>query len=527
MFKILIADDERFIRKGISAILKRGLEEEIQFVEAGNGIEAIDLAQKENFHLVISDISMPGSSGLEFIKALKDSGQTATVIILSGYENFEYAREAVRLGVREYVMKPVKKPEFLELVRSCLEETRQKQEQSVKEARESIANEKILNQVKEEVLVQLLNEKRKEVVDQYLERLEKFGITFHSSLFICAVIEYEVTDSNREYIDFVAKNMVDEFFKDSSFPAVTVEYCGGRLAAIMEFQDQNRFKEEKAAALRSVTGLIKKYCKVRAVTGVGDIAFDAYGLNKSLRHAIKAAEFKIYDTGSDLFFYSDLARGHDYEPVPAEAFLKEFDEEHAVMLLNALEPLIAEPCSRHSLETVKKCYEEVCGLLNERTQKAAGLSPEPPVRYQEFRYFWSFIQMKQELKKMIRQAGELMQQGEESLNYKLIHDILQYLEDNITKDIDLNTVAEQFSRTPGYISTLFKKSMNCGFNTYVTEQRMSIARKLLEDSSIPIQKVGELCGYPNSKYFSVVFKKNTGENPKRYREKIEKRPEID
>ena len=125
MFKILIADDERFIRKGIIAILKRGLEEEIQFVEAGNGIEAIDLAQKEHFHLVISDISMPGSSGLEFIKALKDSGQTATVIILSGYENFEYAREAVRLGVREYVMKPVKKPEFLELVRTCLEETRQ------------------------------------------------------------------------------------------------------------------------------------------------------------------------------------------------------------------------------------------------------------------------------------------------------------------------------------------------------------------------------------------------------------------
>lgn len=523
MFKILIADDERYIRKGLMAIMQRGLEEDIQFAEAGNGIEAIDFAQKQRFHLVISDISMPGCSGLEFIKALKDSGHNAIVIILSGYENFEYAQEAIRLGVRDYVMKPIKKPEFLALIRGCLEEIRQKQSQTVKDAREAVENRKMLDQVKAEVLIQLLNEDRKEVVAQFLERLKKLGITFRSSLFTCAVIEYEVTEGNRDYIDFAAKNMVDELFAQLPFMAVAVEYSEGRLAVIMEFQDQNRLKEENGSSLREVTRLIQKYCKVRVVTGVGDIAYDAFYLNKSLRRAMKAAEFKIYGTGGNVFFYGDLDKGGEYEPVAVEGLLKEMDEDHCVMLLNAFEPLIASPSSRHSLDAIRKGYEEVCRQLEERLWKAAGSVRGERASPREFNSFWSFIQMKQELRKLFRQAGEVLRQREESLNNSLVHDILQYLDRHMTEDIDLNTVAEQFSKTPGYISTLFKKSMDCGFNTYVTEQRINIAKRLLEDSQIPVQQVGELCGYPNSKYFSVVFKKSTGENPRRYREKIEKK----
>ena len=98
--------------------------------------------------------------------------------------------------------------------------------------------------------------------------------------------------------------------------------------------------------------------------------------------------------------------------------------------------------------------------------------------------------------------------------------MLDFVDEHITEELDLNTVAEKFHRTSGYVSTLFKKYTSGGFSAYLTGERIKIARKLLEDSSIPIQEIGELCGYNNPKYFSVVFKKVTGETPRGYREKL-------
>ena len=79
MFKILVADDEKFIRKGIITILERDLEEKVECIEASNGLQALELTRNENPDLIVTDIRMPGLDGLDFIKLLKETNNTATV----------------------------------------------------------------------------------------------------------------------------------------------------------------------------------------------------------------------------------------------------------------------------------------------------------------------------------------------------------------------------------------------------------------------------------------------------------------
>lgn len=103
-------------------------------------------------------------------------------------------------------------------------------------------------------------------------------------------------------------------------------------------------------------------------------------------------------------------------------------------------------------------------------------------------------------------------------NKKLIVDVLQYVKDNAVSDINLNSVAEKFDRSPVYMSALFKKGTGMGFNEYVTGIRMNMAKQMLEETSMPIGEVSNICGYSNPKYFSVVFKNTFGISPAQYRQ---------
>lgn len=520
MFHILIADDERMIRKGIIAILSRDLEN-LAFVEAANGQQAVELAQEQPLDLIISDISMPGLGGLEFIRKLREAGRDVPVIIISGYENFSFAKEAIRLGVREYVLKPVKREEFVALVRECLSEITRSREESLMTVKRKRENGELLAQVRKEVLIQLLTESESGVTRQCLKRLEKFGISFGDSLFACGVIEYTVTEANRDYIDFAAKNIADEYLSQGDGHAVTVEYSSGKLAFILEFKEPTALEKTLCAQISEAAGLIGRYCKVRTAAGIGDIAYDPAFLNKSMSQALTAADFKIYGGGERVYSYGGLPRGTARAPIPAQALLKELDGQSAVGAANAFEPLIREPATVHSLECIRRGYAEMGRILEERRSRA-GVPRDLWPAFPDFSSLWSFQEMKQALRRAIPAAGEALGDREEAVNRKLADEIAAYIREHITEEIDLNVVADHFSRTPGYVSTLFRKATDSGFNAFVTGERVKIAKKLLADSSIPIQRVGELCGYPNAKYFSVVFKKMTGENPKRYRENVEK-----
>lgn len=523
MFKILVADDERFIRKGIVSILNKSLTLEVTCLEASNGLEALDAAREEKPDLIVTDISMPGLSGLEFISELKALNVDTPVIILSGYANFEYAKRAIKLGVKEYVMKPIKKPEFVELIQGYVDNIRLTEQRNSEEAIRRIENRKVMQKLKQDFLVGLLKCTSSEEAKQYLTQLRDVGMTFESRLYTCAVVQYRIDEQNVEYIDFAVKNILDEYIgmqTEEEFVA-NVLYASGQLVTIFEGSSREALMEPKKKIMRQAVQLIKEYCKVEAYAGVGEVAYDSLHLYKALRCALTAADCKIFEDGDCVKVYEEIPSDTKAEARHLAQKIKSKTAPNVFEVLDGFQQLFIEARKKEDVETLRLEYEELQKAVDRqswgRYEPDGSFTEET---YKSFSECFTLSELKQELKARMKSLENKEVQETNLSNRKLMKDVRKYVDEHITEELDLNTVAEVFNRTPGYISTLFKRYDEGGFNNYINKQRIEIAKKLLEDRNIAIREIGEMCGYSNPKYFSVVFKKITGETPRMFREKI-------
>lgn len=114
--KILVVDDEKFIRTGISLILEDTFKEQVEVIQAKNGKEAIEIIESREFDIIISDINMPFINGIDLIKEIRKSNQDVEVIVISGYDEFEYARQCMKYGVKNYLLKPINDEELIDIV---------------------------------------------------------------------------------------------------------------------------------------------------------------------------------------------------------------------------------------------------------------------------------------------------------------------------------------------------------------------------------------------------------------------------
>ncbi|MFP3156201.1 response regulator [Lachnospiraceae bacterium ZAX-1] len=519
MFKILVADDEKYIRKGIVSMLEGNLIQEIECIEASNGYEAIEKVKSETPNLIITDISMPGIDGLEFIRELNKRQTKAPVIILSGYENFEYAKQAIKLGVKEYLMKPIKKQEFVELIRSYItnieESSKRNYEQYLKKKEQQI----ILERLKKDFLLGLLKCETREDAKNYLIQLKELGLRFESSLYECVVVSYKATKENFDYIDFVVKNIVDEYWSMEHIDdkVINVVYHKGMIVSIFEGNVSGIGQAQRKKQLTELIQLLKKYAKTDVFAGIGDIAHDATKLHISLRHALRAANCKIFEDGNSLCVYEELKEGNDIPKLELSKRMRPIEEMDVPFILAEYSGLIKHAHTQKLIRLMESEYEDMHSYLDLAITRRLTNAEEYQDKHQSFCDLWSMWEARKELKERIDIAKELSEDTG-GVNEGLVRRMIEYISENVTEEIDLTTVAERFHKTPGYISTIFKKYTNQGFNTYLTGERMEIAKRLLEDSSISIGDVGKLCGYSNSKYFSVVFKKVTDMSPREYRD---------
>jgi len=514
MFKILIVDDERFIRKGIRVILERNLSEPVECIEARNGIDALEKAEEETPDLIITDINMPGCDGLEFVRELKQKQVNSTVIILSGYENFEYAKQAIKLGIKEYVMKPIKKAEFIELINRYIKDIQQQHLKSQEEIERRIENNRIMEGVKKDFLIGLLKCSSNKEAHQYLQQLKELQVVFEPQLYTCIVFQYEVNQDNREYMDFVAKNILDEYLSlESEDFLINVTYDVGKNVSIFKTNSASSRSEERKKIIRQAARLVREYGQARVFAGIGDVAPDFEHLNQVLRHALQAADYKIFDRGDIVCVFDEIESG---QPVS----LKDLSSEPDVLeIWNDLNQIYSLGQTQVVMDALKCRYEETAASIRSKLAKRAVSWGSEDDFCKEFSLCWSLDELKQEIKKGLDELDQIKDERN-NVNVQMIEQIIQFVDENITKEISLNLVADKFQRSPGYISTMFKRYSEDGFNSYVTEKRMEIARKLLKDSRTPIQEVAEACGFYNAKYFSVVFKKHLGLSPREYRENL-------
>lgn len=522
MFKILVADDEDVIRKGIIVILKRELDSNICYFEAENGIEALKLYKEHLPQLIITDIRMPFCDGLNLIKNIREIGYSPTFIIISGYADFEYAKSAIKLGVKEYVLKPVKKQELVALVDGYVKNlTHEKQKIDEKFVRES-ENKKVTENVKQRLLKDLLDCDDTDEVKKCVEELYDLGVRFSEKLMLCAMLQYQVNEENKEYIDFAVKNIADEVLTQDMGKnfLITVQYDSGRIGVIFEGLKRESILLSAKQELNKASSLIRKYLFVDAFAGIGDVVYGSGLLHKSFDFACRAANFKLYRTGNNVQVFTDISVSTNYEQGDLHKLIQPLESINRAEVINFFEKMIALPPSVQLMSAIEQSYSQLAKTINRQLIKYNSTRTESIVQPLAFFELWSFLQLKQEITKYLNQVYEIACEAKiDVYNKKLIVDVLQYVKENAASDINLNIVAEKFDRTSAYMSALFKKGTGMGFNEYITSIRMGMAKQMLADTSIPISEISSLCGYLNPKYFSVVFKNTFGESPAAYRQK--------
>lgn len=521
MFKVLVADDESVIRKGIIAILKRALDANIEFLEAGDGIEALALCKEQLPQIVITDIRMPRLNGLEFIRNISETGHSPNFIILSGYADFEYAKSAISLGVKEYVLKPINKQELITIVdRYVRKITSEEQRMQLESARDD-ANEMVAKALKHELAYSLLNCSSADEARGILDKLAELNVNFHKQLSVCVMVQYRVDDENKSYIDFAVKNILDELIgQETRLDYIfTTQYDSGMIAAIFEGRERESMLTAAKQVLGKACSLIYRHLDTEVFAGVGDVVYGSAFIFKSFQSACKTANFKLYGLGRNVLAYSEIAFGEVCQAARFEDVTRSLENMSSAGIIARFENLIQLTPSLNALSVVEQSYVRLVETIGSQMVKYNFTRTEGSIAPVPFFKLWSFTQLKQEVIKYVEQVQKCAcEAGIEVSNKKLIVEVLHYVKENTAKDINLNIVAEHFSRTPAYMSVLFKKGTGEGFNLYLTRIRMDMAKEMLADSSISIGEISGLCGYFNSKYFSVVFKKMVGVSPAAYRQ---------
>ncbi|SFE78074.1 two-component system, response regulator YesN [Paenibacillus catalpae] len=517
MLSIMIIDDEDLIRRGLEKIISKLNEEYVVVGSFSNGFEASQELDRLAPDVVITDIKMPYMDGLQFIEELRRRLPDTRCLILSGYNDFDYARTAMQYGVKDYLIKPVDKEELVANLAQIHEE--------IKAAKQEKVKEQLLSK-KAQMSDLLLRE-------QQLRRLlggDKDAPIAVESESLSMPLLFE------QYYAVLAVRASNQGMKEQLLEWGRTKASTGLESVAMESQIIALLvpspKEEETGRLAHKTALclmndLQFAAKGKFVIGIGgtfkgsDAAAAAYQEALALSYAgiYKREAFAIVtgkegpNTPADPAFFTALMEGE---------FSRALERLDADGIGTAVQHMFVE------IERVRPSYADLvqfmANLLYTAVQKVDGLLDElvkltPPGVgvYQSVADFFNLTEMKERILHLLELSLYRLASVRKEGN-RVIETVKQLIQQDYDKELELTELSEKVFLNPSYLSTLFKQEMGQTITQYVLQLRMMKAKELLKKRlDLKVYEVGEQVGYPDSIYFNKVFKKMVGVTPKEYR----------
>ncbi len=538
MFKVLIADDEYTIREGLYATLDWvALQCEVIGL-AKDGNEAIALIKRTQPDIVISDIRMPGIDGLQVAEAAWIINPQIKIILLSGYNEFEYAKQALQLGVVDFLLKPTVYEEVRETIRNTVHTImiERRQHEELAKDKNEFANQIVsLRQNFLKSLLTIPQALSEQDEQNSQERLRLYGLDIKGSVYVllCRIDHYEAVRSAYSVEEWqllllaLTFNMNEHLLtlhnsylvplKDDIFAIVFIDiHSLGELSLLAICQGLQDLME-------------KKYLRLTISIGLSQKKSSFLQLNQAYLEADKALEHIFYLGNESIVFYKDLLWSSATEgtPHPYSVYLDYFkpilkslqigDEISAQKNLNNL--IASIESNRESHEAVKTiCID----LLSQFMQLLDSSNVRWPAERREQVYTESlrcetlddYVRM---LQLVVGELSSDIYKLTRSKHKKIVEQVLDIISNHFVEDLNLGWVAEQVHLNSSYVSRLLKNELNENFTNLVTKYRMEKAKAMLKDPQVKIYEVADQIGMPDSHYFSVKFKKYTGMTPSDYR----------
>jgi two-component system response regulator YesN len=495
MFNVLIIDDEPNVRLGLRRIIPW---EENGFTVCGEGVDAEDGFEKIislNPDIVLIDIKMPGKLGTDVIRDVRREGFRGKFIIVSGYSNFEYAKDAIKYGVKSYILKPIDEDELLEILLQLAEE--------IKYEKKFEDNKPLIKEIN---LKKIIFEETADIDESYL-KYESFQL---------ALVSVNLEDS----YDGVCENdrkLIIEYLK--GYGDIEVIDIDGLIGIV--------FKEFKHRRVQNtLVELINKIDKERRkgiFITVGERVNNIKGIGDSYKDAKVLMDKKFLYLENQMI-WNDVTKKHEINNIldikkhinKIYSYIEVNDLDRLNEAMADLRSYVAE--REYSEKQIKIIGIEIFLELKGKLIKDYNLSEEDFSDNEEIiKEIYGQISLESTMNYLVDKFEKISKELVEEYSENSVKRIINYMEKNYYKDLKLESLANIFNYNSAYLGKLLKNTIGENFNTHLDKIRIEKAKTLLLNDKLKVYQVCEKVGYKNIDYFHSKFKKYVGTSPLNYK----------
>ncbi|EWG12799.1 response regulator [Cytobacillus firmus] len=508
MTKLLIADDEQIEREGLEVILQKAFPD-VEISQAKNGKMAVQLAKELYPDLILMDIQMPGMNGLEAIKLISEDDPDIKFIMITAFDTFDYARQAIKLGVKDYLLKPSKITEIEATVGKVLEEIEEERKFRALTKLQKDALQRALPVIETDVVTQLLFDHVHEVhLDMLVEMLE---IPSTDEQFVMSILLPE----GHEHLYTPVKEKV----RQAGSAWVGALY-GRQLPIIVFREKQQSFRSQAISIAGEILSLPKKASSEGWFIGIGN----ACGSLQTIRQSYQESLIATMDSTLPVKyrFYSDvpaLSAGEDLQ-LTKEREKQFFDQVRLgkwdQVSLSVMEMI--QRCERER-EGVVQAQQRVLQMLWIASRVMSEIGVEAPAPFFAYQTR-DFRQLRTGTEQLLKSMKKSYLEHYDRLEADTIQQLKYYITEHSHEDISLEALGRKVGLSPIYISKMFKEKLGVNYIDFLTECRIEKAKKLMADSGKSLKEITFEVGYHEPNYFSKVFKKMCGQSPTEFRKAL-------
>lgn len=540
MYKLMIVEDEKMIRRGIvNGVNWNDFGFEV-VAEAKHGQEALNYLDIYKIDVIITDIKMPIMDGIELSKKIRENHSDIEIIVLSGFAEFEYAREAINFSAFEYILKPTKKPKLIEVINKVKIKLDNKRKDKGLLLKQNLLLNEGYEKLKKDLLLDII-EGNKHSFNGITQKLRDLEIDFECNLYTCALINIvnieeklkSSWDNNKKLLIFTYKNIINEILEEYGQSLFLVKDID-EIVIIFGFDSINQQKDKMFNILNAISNklykIVIKESDAKVNIGIGFSYPSILQMEKSYKQSKKALYEKFFDSENHISLYKN-----DIEYNSQNQWIKNYSKEVSI---------IVDTIIKGDLENTKN-------LINSIFEKFNELKINPDM-IKTYCYVFTLALAtstydlidKNETKKIednfediIRNSISLSQLKDYIVNLSIsitekfsevnskkipnemaiVEKVQKYIKQNYHKKISLQDISDEVFLSPNYVSCLFKKITGETYIDYLQNIRMMAAKNMLEDRSKKVYEIAFEIGYTDYKYFASKFKKIVGMSPKEYR----------
>ena len=525
MYNILLVDDEENVRcsiKNLTPWNEHGFN--VPSV-ASNGREALDMMEDSIPDVIITDIKMPYMNGIEFIEEVRRRFPSSIeIVVLSGYDEFSFAQESVRLKVAEYVLKPISVESITALLDRIKARIEEEKEKFLDVKKFSGIYKEAFSLYREKFLQSLVLPSKNRDADQLCKAADEFGIQMKGSMmFTVSVIESIGSIKSQIALSELCK----ETFEEDADQPIPFQFNGQFVLIFrtkLGLDQEAAFRKQVYRAIKLLSDNAEHYLSTKINIGIGSAVCSITDLRKSYKDAIEALNYSIFHPEENIIRYSDM------ESFETENDTRDYAEDRTALILaikfageaetdSIIDSFFSSISSYEDLQVtvlyIITIIIEICNAYSKKFTELLDPSEDIFITISKLSSLASAVAF---CKDVARKANKMASGARESSHIKFVENakriILRRYQDPL---FGLDQLCEEISISPAYFSTTFKKETGISFVQFLTNTRIEKAKELLRNSDYKTYEIAEKVGFSEPNYFSFTFRRNTGISPSQYK----------